>query len=369
MYDGNLCKLLCCSYPIWYVETVFGHHACDHRHSMYANCQRVLNLYVGSEGIDLCRRDEDEEPLDGEFVSKTLHVTQVALGHDAKEGDHTVYIEREGSSYALGTLNKKTCPHMKLDLVLVDEEVVMKHTGKSVVHVTGYEGLSYGAQDSEDDDDDGYEDLLLEGGDTDSDDGEEDSEDEDSEDEEVPELVGMQNIPSADDDDSVDVADVSDSDIDMGIESDDSDDDDSDDDDSDDDDDLDGNVDGDDSSEEFDSDAEIDMSDSDDEDEREGMKKRLKNVLMTPQPSKKKQKVADAPATAPSKIAVVKTPTNEKEYKNALKIFLKDNGPSKLASLGSAVKRPPSVPKLKKFLASNTDAFGYNTSTDMVSLL
>ena len=340
----------------------------------------MLNLYVGAKGIDLCRRDEDEEPLDGEFVSKTLHVTQVALGHDAKEGDHTVYIEREGSSYALGTLNKKTCPHMKLDLVLVDEEVVMKHTGKSVVHVTGYEGLSYGAQDS--DDDDGYEDLLLEGGDTDSDDGEEDSEEEDSDDDdddddddEAPELVGMQNIPSADDDDSVDVADVSDSDIDMGIESDDSDDDDDDDDsddsDSDDDEDLgEKPLDGDDgSSEEFDSDAEIDMSDSDDEEEREGMKKRLKNVLMTPQPSKKKQKVADAPATAPSKIAVVKTPTNEKEYKNALKTFLKDNGPSKLASLGSAVKRPPSVPKLKKFLASNTDAFGYNTSTDMVSLL
>lgn len=329
---------------------------------------------IGDNGIILCRRDEDEEALTGEFVSKTLHVTQVALGHDSKEGDHTVYIERDETMYALGTLNKKTCPHMKLDLVLVDEEVVMKHTGGSVVHVTGYEGLSYGAQDS-DDEDDPYADLLLEDdGDTDSEDGgsesSEDSEDEeeDSEDEEddgVPELVGMQNIPSPDDDDSVDIADVSDSDIDMGIESDD---------DSSGEDSEDGSSesgkddDGDESiSEEFDSDAEIDMSDSDDEEEREDMKKRLKKALMTPQPSKKKQKI-DAPATAPSKLSDAKAPANEKEYKKALKNFLKENGPSKLASLGSAVKRPKSVPKLKKFLASNAGEFSYNTSTDVVSL-
>jgi len=311
--------------------------------------------------------------LDGEFVSKTLHVTQVALGHDAKEGDHTLYIQRDGSSYALGTLNKKMCPHMKLDLVLVDEEVVMKHTGKSVVHVTGYEGLSYGAQDSSDDEDP-YADLLLEGDDSEEEEEEEEEEDdddeeaseEDSEDseEEAPELVGLQNIPSADDDDSIDVADVSDSDIDMGIESDDESDDESGDESGDDSENQDDS-----SSEELNSDAEIDMSDSDSEEEREEMKKRLKNVLMTPQPSAKKQKVADAPATAPPKITAVKTPTNEKEYKDALKKFLKDNGPTKLASLGSAVKRPPSVPKLKKFLASHASDFGYNTSTDIVSLL
>lgn len=341
------------------------------------------SLCIDPKGVELCGRDEDEEPLPGEFCSKTLHVTQVALGHDAKDGDHTVYIERDGSSYALGTLNKKTCPHMNLDLILVDEQVRMKHTGKSVVHLTGYEGLSYGTQDS-DDEDDAYAHILSseddesqedseELGDDGEEDEEEDEEEEETDEEEeetdeeedVPELVGLQNIPSADDDDSVDVADVSDSDIDMGIESGESDSDDSSS--SDDDSDSSGSSD-DSSSKEFDSDAEIDMSDSDDEEERESMKKRLKGVLMTPQPSKKKQKV-EGPNTAPSKMLSVKSPTNEKEYKIALKTFLKENGPSKIASLGSAVKRPAAVPKLKKFLAANTDDFNYNKSTDEVSLV
>jgi hypothetical protein len=75
-----------------------------------------------------------------------------------------------------------------------------------------------------------------------------------------------------------------------------------------------------------------------------------------------------APASAPSKVDTSKAPTNEKEYTAALKQYLVKNGPSKLSALGTAVKRPASVPKLKKFLSTNASIFAYNQSTDTVSL-
>jgi len=217
----------------------------------------------------------------------------------------------------------------------------------------------------------------------DDDDDSEDSEESDEDDDEAPELVGLQhNIPSADDEDSIDEAEVSDSELlEMDLNSIDDEDGDDDqmeedqvDDDSsegDDSDDSSGDDDSDDSSEEEDSDsesAEMPTSDSDDEDERQAMKKRLKDALSTPQPTKK-QKTDTAPATAPGKLsAQAKTPTNEKEYTAALKSYLKEHGPSKLANLGSAVKRPAAVKKLKRYLAENTSVFSYDQSTDVVSL-
>ena len=117
----------------------------------------ILYIFLGEKGTVICELDSDQEAellgSSAGFLSKTLHVTQLALGHDAAEGDHTVYIVSEDRSFALGTLNKKTCPHMKLDIVLVDELVVMKHTGPSDVHVTGYEGFTYGDDDGDDDED------------------------------------------------------------------------------------------------------------------------------------------------------------------------------------------------------------------------
>jgi len=64
-----------------------------------------------------------------------------------------------GEEYALGTLNKEKCPHFKLDLIMVDEEFKLRHTGKSPVHVTGYQGLSFGEDIS--DDEYSYGTLLL----------------------------------------------------------------------------------------------------------------------------------------------------------------------------------------------------------------
>ena len=120
----------------------------------------LLCLRIGEKGTVICELESDQEAellgSSAGFLSKTLHVTQLALGHDAAEGDHTVYIVSEDRSFALGTLNKKTCPHMKLDIVLVDELVVMKHTGPSDVHVTGYEGFTYGDDEEDEEDDDVY---------------------------------------------------------------------------------------------------------------------------------------------------------------------------------------------------------------------
>ncbi len=56
-----------------------------------------------------------------------------------------------GESFALGTLNKDKCPHFKLDIILVDEDVVLRHTGKSKVHLTGYKGISFGHDMDSDD--------------------------------------------------------------------------------------------------------------------------------------------------------------------------------------------------------------------------
>ena len=54
-------------------------------------------------------------------------------------------------------------------------------------------------------------------------------------------------------------------------------------------------------------------------------------------------------------------------YEEALLDVLSDEGPSTLSALGNAVKRPAAVPKLKKFLEENK-AFYFNPSTQLVSL-
>ncbi|KAI8112677.1 hypothetical protein M9434_003998 [Picochlorum sp. BPE23] len=295
----------------------------------------------------VCVQDDtgsDEDEIDYR-TSKTVHLTQLALPGSAKQGNHTVLLEDEdGQSYVLGTLNINTCPNVKLDLPLVDQELMLKLEGPSEVHVTGYEMVSF----PEDDDEDGYDSEddyeyahLLSGSDDDED-------DDSDEDEDAPEGIplGMRQLPSPDDDDEFDGDDINDSDIDMDDDDDDDDDDDSD-------------------EEDDESDEEDDESDTDEE-EKEAMKKRA-GKLLTPQPSKK-TKVDNAPATAPSKVSTKKAPTNEQEYTKALKEYLKENGPSKLATLGSSIKRPPAVPKLKRFLSTHASDFVYNQKNDTVSL-
>lgn len=104
----------------------------------------------------VCVQDDtgsDEDEIDYR-TSKTVHLTQLALPGSAKQGNHTVLLEDEdGQSYVLGTLNINTCPNVKLDLPLVDQELMLKLEGPSEVHVTGYEMVSF----PEDDDEDGYD--------------------------------------------------------------------------------------------------------------------------------------------------------------------------------------------------------------------
>ena len=80
----------------------------------------------------------------------------VAIAHC--EIDAILNVDVAGESFALGTLNKDKCPHFKLDIILVDEDVTLRHTGKSKVHLTGYKGISFG---HDMDSDDEYGALLL----------------------------------------------------------------------------------------------------------------------------------------------------------------------------------------------------------------
>ena len=113
-------------------------------------------------------------------------------------------------------------------------------------------------------------------------------------------------------------------------------------------------------------------SDEEEEDEEEedlmhALARKRAKIMSTPQPQKKSRK-EEAPATAPSKVNTAKVPSNEKEYEQQLKLYLKEHGPSKLSNLGTAVKKPSSVPKLKRFLSTHAKTFSYNQSTDTVSL-
>lgn len=80
--------------------------------------------------------------------------------------------------------------------------------------------------------------------------------------------------------------------------------------------------------------------------------------------------MAKAPATAPAKTgAASAAPANEEEYTAAVRAFLKKNGPTKLAALGSGVRRPANSPKLKNLLQKNKDMFAYDMESDSVSLV
>ena len=337
---------------------------------------------------------DDDVPLPYAEVKKTV-ITMLALPHDAAEGDHTVYIDRadpttgEISTFALCTLNKKRCPHVRTETMFIDSPVRMHHTGESVVSVTGYdtvEIMGYGAGVDSDDDSDEYDYNKALLGDSDEEDGSEDS-DEDNEEnsddessgdegEDAPELIGL-SIPSASEDDSVLEADVSDSELDVELGDDGSDDDDDSSDSSSSDGDGDGDDDDDDDSSSGDDDGDESMdiaSDTDDEDVREAMRLRLKS-LSTPQPEgpRKKQKTeAPVAASAPAKVGNPKVPTNETEYCAALRAYIQQHGGKDgsvpLQQLGNSVKRPSAVSRLKKYLEANADKFSVDKKANTVKL-
>jgi hypothetical protein len=63
---------------------------------------------------------------------------QAALGEKAKAGPHTVFVEKDGQRFAIGTLDAARCPQFSCDITFALDEVVLSHSGPSEVHLTGY---------------------------------------------------------------------------------------------------------------------------------------------------------------------------------------------------------------------------------------
>eukprot|EP00887_Chlorella_sp_A99_P001461 scaffold8.g1461.t1 len=354
-------------------------------------------------------------------VFETIHLTQVALGEGAQAGPHTVFIQTEGEErFAIGTLDRERCAQFSVDVTLATNAVAVSHTGKTDVYLTGYRTVTPLATTEDEDD---YYRHLAAG----SDEGEclfhrdtclpavceragtrKISEgEEESEDEEAPQGVPLGGKARG-------RAWVIDDEAEEGSESEDEE-----------------TEQEDEEEEEEESEEEEELAlelqqqqqkgkkqaapvfnglqdssegeeESEDEEEEEESEeeepapkpapkaaakpapkpakagdKRPPAALpaKTPQPAKKargEDGQQKAPATAPAKVgAAGAAPANQGEYVAALKRFLKDNGPQKLASLGSKVKRPDSLGKsfkLKQLLLGNASVFKYDATADTVSL-
>lgn len=72
---------------------------------------------------------------------------QAALGDKAKNGAHTIFVEKEGEKFALGTLDRERCTHFSLDIHIATDSITISHTGKSDVYITGYEAISVNAEE------------------------------------------------------------------------------------------------------------------------------------------------------------------------------------------------------------------------------
>jgi len=340
-----------------------------------------------------------------------LHITNMALGEEPKEGArYTVSVACEGSSGAIpvGTLLAGKIEQAQLDLIFSDELLIF-HSGPTSVFLSGYRSVSYALpSDIEDDSDDEF-------------DGEDDSsEDEDQ----APELVPANGIAprqvqyaeakvsqgeqDGDEDDSSEEDKDESGDNESEDEDDDADilrarsalkkakeqygagDEDSDEPDEDgeeeeeDSDAVDaamGEEDDDDDSEEDDSeegDSEEEDSSDEDEDEPEtktpiketpGKKRVGATPAVTPTPKKAK---AEPATPAKSGKTPAKTPGGTpsggvaKEYVASLVAFLKTFGkPATMSELGSKVKKPAGLPKLKEFLLSHKGQFKINPDTSV----
>ncbi|PRW55901.1 histone deacetylase [Chlorella sorokiniana] len=347
-----------------------------------------LVLPAGEKKLLKAQFDED--------MMETLHITQVALGPKPKPGPHVVMVEKGGHKFAIGTLDSSRCTQFSCDFALAMDEVELSHSGGSEVHLTGYrvEQMLGGSEDE-----DGY------GFGSDESEEESEPEGESSEDEEAPDAVPLKGTapkpvkPRArsliddeaeesseeeeeEDEDMEDDEDEEESEEEAGrngmfggrmvrIVGDDEDS----------------------SEEEEESSGEEEESEEEpspapaankkqqvlqqlaakQQQQQQGSKRPAEApaAAKTPQPAKKaKAEQLTAPATAPAKVAPAAAqagPTNEKEYVAALKEALKA-GPLKLAQLGTKVKRPPGVHKVKHVIDTNQNVFKYNKETDQVSL-
>ena len=249
-----------------------------------------------------------------------------------------------GEKYAIGTLDKDKCTHFSVDITLTTDSIQISHTGESPVYVTGYRMQDFFPEDEDDYD-------MLEGEDFSSDEYSDESEssEEEEEDEEVPRAVpltsGEKQKARAMIEEEADESDESESES-EGSE----------------------DILNEDSSEEEDESSEEDESEEESEEDMVAGKRKIAGASKTPQPLKKTKSVRDAPGSAPAKVG---QSGDELAYAKSLRAYLQQNGPSKLATLGQAVKRPANAPKswkLKNFLNKHRDAFKYDGNTDVVSL-
>jgi hypothetical protein len=84
---------------------------------------------------------------------ETIHLTQVALGHLAAMGGHTVYIGHEAAEgkFSVGTLDKERCTQFGMDITVATDKILLSHTGKSDVFVTGYQTVAMAPLSDDDD--------------------------------------------------------------------------------------------------------------------------------------------------------------------------------------------------------------------------
>eukprot|EP00798_Chlamydomonas_sp_ICE-L_P026320 gene26320-17415_t len=87
-------------------------------------------------------------------MSKLIHLTNVALGPNPSDEPHTAIISKDGIDIAIATLVNGKCHQHALDLVL-DSTILLKNTGGSALHFSGYLTVGTYESDMDEDDDDG----------------------------------------------------------------------------------------------------------------------------------------------------------------------------------------------------------------------
>merc|ERR1711871_1189506 len=293
---------------------------------------------------------------------EVVHLTQFALGAGAKNGERVVIqVENnEDEPVVLGTLICGTCDQFCADLMVGGGDLVrISHTSKkATVHITGYkqedifsddESLDLPPLEGEELPEDELEDLraqvkkhvkknkekgqdLLDedftDSDSDSDDSDSDSDDED--------FGGNPSNFSDDDDDDNDEGLSSES---METGSEDSDD-----------------------SEDDDSGSESESESESSEDEEDKLKKlkgrkRADSSPASPQTPKRSKTSDSAPSSAASTPGGTPVLGDAKSYEADLVNFLKQNGETSMAIIGTRVKKPSGVPKLKQFIVTRPGVF------------
>lgn len=345
----------------------------------------------------------------------TIHLSQVALGPDAQKGRHVVWVDFDGTKSVIGSLTLGGIEQFQIDFP-VNRELKISHSGSSDVYLTGYTTHQFltleddstsdgGESDSEDEEaqdngrirrSGGRLIQLPEDGDYDEPDyvdgqaAEEDSEDEDDEEMEdsdsetgedevaVPSAKSRVKSKTFDMDDDEDdttpgflpLADSPSGGLHPPMDSDESDDSES--------------------GSEYETDEEAieeeaptQLKSSSKESKRKAAAAPASEVKDAKKAKAKKPTAAitEAAVSTPktkSKGPATTTPSKDvatpsaagvlADYQNSLNSFLRSNGPTKMAVIGTEVKRVSGLPKLGKFVKDRQDMYALDEMTGILSL-